>query len=118
MAITCNYEKKAGEAIFLNKETKELETVAIYPGNCMMVCIKEVTDEETGEIHRYLYDFLADVPHAKNVFGLTKGYNNLWDNDRTKLLKLTLNPTVYQYTKELLPLLIKAFDRLTIEIEQ
>ena len=73
--------------------------------------------EEDG-IEKYsMHNFFADKEHAKNMLGLSKGYtDNAMNWDKYYIKKIRLNKAKYRYTKDLVDMLIKAFDNIEIEI--
>lgn len=77
--------------------------------------------EEDGKDMWSMHNFLIDKNHAKNCFGLSKGYTkNLFNIDeyfdKYQLRKIEVDGDKYSYTKELVDMLLEAFDNIEIKI--
>lgn len=117
MALYWDWKEKVGEATFEQKG-KEY-TISLYKGNAFLIFINEYkeTDSEGVEHNMYnLYSFFCDEAHAKRCLGLTKGTDNMFNDEYCRLTKIRLNKARYTCTNKLVSMLIKAFDNLDIEI--
>lgn len=131
MALHWDFKKKVGEADFVTKwenENGEKETlrrtINLYEGNAYLIFINEYTDERTGEDMYALHSFFVDKDHAKNMLGLNpkNGYaDNLLKTKREFMTRIILDKTKFSSAKklrELVGLLVDAFDELDIRIAQ
>ena len=112
MSLRWNFDEKVGEAVVRQGEHEF--TLNLYEGNAFLIFLSEYKDEE-GQNMYSLWSFFADEQHAKNCFGLSKGYESIFD-DCNKLVKVRINKKRYRYTKKLVDMLAKAFDEIDIEI--
>lgn len=119
MALTWQWKDKCGEAIVQqtwNNETKDF-TVNLYEGNAYLIFINEW--EEKGENLYSLYTFFADKEHMRNCLGLNKKMHygeNIFDGGGQKLTKISLNKKKCHNYKDIVTLLVQAFDNIEIEI--
>ena len=115
MALRWDFKERCGEAVFM-QDGKEYTTY-LYQGNALLIFLNEWTTEE-GENMYSLYSFFADKEHMKNCLGLNKKYSteNMFDDERCKLKKIKLNKKHTRYIKDIVDILIKAFDKIEIEI--
>lgn len=115
MALNWNWNEKCGEAVFEQNfnGTKEF-TVSLYQGNAFLIFIYEYKEDDNDMYS--LWTFWADKVHAKRCLGLEKGYENLYNDGRDKLKKIRLNKAKCSNVSEIVRMLVKAFDDLTIEI--
>lgn len=113
MALQWRWEEKVGTIDIFNYD--EVRTYQLYQGNAFLIMLWEY--EEDG-IEKYsMHNFFADKEHAKNMLGLSKGYtDNAMNWDKYYIKKIRLNKAKYRYTKDLVDMLIKAFDNIEIEI--
>lgn len=109
MAVIVNWNEKCGEATFKNEEGKTY-TFDLYVGNCFFVMIHEFINED-GEKERQLDSFFVDEGHMKRCLD-----NGIYNRDYCRLIKIRLNKAKCRYYKEIIALLIQAFDDLEIEI--
>ena len=112
MALVWDWNKKIGEAEIARGE--ERFTVNLYQGNAFLIMLYEYTDNDGKEKYS-MYSFFADEYHAKNCFGLSKGSSNIFHAGE-RIAKVRLNKKKYRYTKELVGMLVRAFDEIQIEI--
>ena len=112
MALNWDWNKKIGTIDIFNYD--EVRTYQLYQGNAFLIMLWEY--EEDGKEMWQMHNFFIDKEHAKNCLGLTKDYDNMFNTEYYKLKKITLNKGKYRYTKDLLDMLIKAFDEISIEI--
>ena len=111
MSLNWSFKEKVGEAV-IRQGDKNFK-LNLYQGNAFLIFLSEW--EEDGKEKYQLYLFFADKVHAKNCLGLVKGYDSIFD-DGNKIVKIRLNKKKYSYTKDLVDMLIKAFDEIQIEI--
>lgn len=114
MALIWQWDKKVGTAT-VRSGNREFE-LNLYQGNAFLIFISEFNED--GEDRYSMYTFFGDKEHAKNCLGLNKkkGFGENIFSDGVELVKVRINKAKYSYTKELIDLLIKAFDRIAIEI--
>ena len=113
MAVNWRWDEKIGTIDIFNYD--KVVTYQLYQGNCFLIMLYEY--EEDGKDMWSMHNFFVDKEHAKNCFGISKGYDdNLFNHDRYKIKKIRLNKGKYRYTKDLVDMLIKAFDDVAIEI--
>lgn len=89
--------------------------VRLYQGNAFLIMLSE---DDERDIYQ-MYSFFMDKDHAKRCLGLDKkGGNttNFFQTEYKRWSKIRLNKAKYRYTKELVTMLVQAFDDLTIEI--
>lgn len=112
MALIWDWDIKIGTAVVAQgKQEFELN---LYQGNAFLIMIHEYQDQD-GVDKYSMYTFFADKEHAKNCLGIGKRTDGIFD-DYYRLLKVRINKKMYSYTKELVDMLIKAFDEIKIEI--
>lgn len=116
MALYWDWKEKVGEVTVIEPRTNEEHTVSLFTGNAFLIFINQY--KEDGKDMYSLYSFFADEAHAKNCFGLTKGYDNIFldRNGQPVIKKVRLNKKKYRYTNKLVSMLTKAFDTIGIEI--
>ena len=113
MGLNWDWKKKVGTITIFNYD-KEVE-YSLYQGNAFLIMIYEY--QEDGKDMYGMHNFFADAQHAKNCFGLSKGYNeNIFNRDDYQIRKIEINDDMYRYTKELVTMLLKAFDNIEIKI--
>jgi hypothetical protein len=112
MALNWDWNKKIGTIDIFNYD--EVRTYQLYQGNAFLIMLWEY--EEDGKEMWQMHNFFIDKEHAKNCLGITKDYNNIFDTERYKIKAIRLNKGKYRYTKDLVDMLIKAFDEISIEI--
>ena len=118
MAITWNWDSKCGEAIIeqtISGETKYF-TKTLYEGNCLLIFLNEWTEDGVDKYS--MYSFWADKEHAKTCLGLKKDkdYDNMFNLPYSKLIKIKLNKKKCRKVKDIVALLVQAFDNIEIEI--
>lgn len=110
MALRWNWDEKCGEleAKAFNPETKKIEPYkyTFYDCNGLAMWLWE-TEEQYG-----LAGFFADEEHAKNCFGISKGYK---ENIHENWIKVRLNVS-YPKMRKLAQIIVKAFDNIKIEL--
>ena len=120
MALIWDWNSKVGEATF-ERMTGASEnspfTIDLYQGNALLIGLYEFVKDG---VERYNMDFFfVDEGHMKRCLGLQKNNDgtkyNIFDADRSRLTKIKIDPTRYDYTKQLVTALSKAFDNITIE---
>ena len=113
MALEWDWKKKVGTMTIF--ECDEEVEVSLYQGNAFLIMIYEY--QEDGEDRWTMHNFLLDKQHAKNCLGLSKGHNeNLFNQDTYQIRKIHIDADKYRYTKELIDMLLKAFDNIEIKI--
>ena len=114
MALNWNWEDKIGTIDIFNVD--EVRTYSLYQGNAFLIMLWEY--EENGKEMWSMHSFFVDKEHAKNMLGLSKGFDtNAMNEERYCIKKIRLNKTKYRYTKDLVDMLLKAdFKDITIEI--
>lgn len=65
-----------------------------------------------------MWSFWVHKDHAKNCLGLTKGNNNIYLEDwhGGKIKEFIFNKKKSMNYKDIIPLLVRAFDNITIKI--
>lgn len=111
MALNWKWDQKVGTMEI--KQGDRTFEMSLYQGNAFLIILHEY--EEDGKQMYSLFSFFADKQHAKNCLGLSKGHENIFDRGNL-ITKVRLNKTKYVYTKELVEMLIRAFDGIQIEI--
>lgn len=120
MALHWKWDEKCGEAVVaMRTETGEKDyTISLYEGNAFLIMLCEWEDH--GEKLWSMWNFFADKEHAKNCLGLNKkgGYtdNVLNQPGRQVLKSIRLNKSKHRRAKDLITMLTRAFDELTIEL--
>lgn len=120
MALLWSWDSKVGEATFERKtgaSDNSPFTISLYQGNALLIGLYEFVEDG---VERYNMDFFfVDEGHMKRCLGLQKNAdgtkNNIFDTDRSQLIKIKIDPTRYDYTTKLVTALAKAFDNITIE---
>lgn len=113
MALKWDWDKKIGTVDIFNYD--EVRTYQLYQGNAFLIMLWEY--EEDGKELWNMHNFFLDKEHAKNCFGLTKDYpDNIFNTKHYQIRKIRINKAKYKYTKDLVDMLIKAFDNISIEI--
>jgi len=113
MALHWNWSDKIGTVTIFNHD-KEVE-YTLYQGNAFLIMLYEYKDKDGEELWQ-MGSFFVDESHAKNCLGLTKGYDNMFNTNYYKMLKIRINKKKYSYTKKLIDMLVKAFDDISIEL--
>lgn len=115
MALNWDWNKKIGEAVIYNYDGDY--TYSLYQGNAFLIILWEYKDENGKDMWQ-MSNFFADKEHAKNCLGLSKDYEgeNIYNTGYYKLKKIRINKAKYKYTKDLVDMLIKAFDEIEIEL--
>lgn len=104
MALHWDFKKKIGMITIKGKEFN------LYEGNAFLIMLHEY--EENGEQWWQMYSFWVDKEHARRCLGLAKGTQNIHEG----IEKIRLNKKVSRNYKDIISLLVKAFDSITIEI--
>ena len=112
MSLNWQWEDKVGTIDIFN--TDKVVTYTLYQGNAFLIMLYEYKEE--GKDMYTMHNFFADKEHAKNCFGLTKGYENMFNTNYYRIKSIRLNKKKYRYTKDLVDMLIKAFDNIKIEL--
>ena len=113
MALNWRWKEKIGTIDIYNYD--KIVTYNLYQGNAFLIMLYEY--EEDGKNMWSMHNFLADKEHAKNCFALSKGYDdNIFNHDTYRIEKIRINKAKYRYAKDLVDMLIKAFDDITIEL--
>lgn len=114
MAIQWHWDEKIGTVDIFNYD--EVKTYSLYQGNAFLIIIYEFTGDD-GKDKYQMHGFFGDKEHAKNCLGLSKGYDdNIYNSEYEQIRKIRINKAKYKYTKDLVDMLIKAFDNISIEI--
>ena len=119
MALRWAWSDKVGTMTLVQKHEGEDDrefSISLYDGNCFLIMLNEWAED--GEHMYSMYNFFADKEHAKNCLGLNKrdGYtSNILNTPYNTVTKFRLSKN-YRYLKDLVPMLVKAFDNITIEI--
>ena len=109
-----SFDKKIGTVDIFNYD--EVRTYQLYQGNAFLIILWEYTDDDGKEKYS-VHGFFADKDHAKNCLGLSKDYTeNTYNTNYEQIRKIRINKAKYKYTKELVDMLVKAFDNIEIEI--
>ena len=118
MALEWKWDRKVGEMEYLYKtvkgEWREGPKISLYEGNAFLIMIY-LKEDGTYD----LWGFMADEYHMKNILGLNKkqGYDkNLYNSDSIRITKFWLNKARYTKLNKLVSALVKAFDKIDIEI--
>ena len=120
MALVWSWDNKIGEATFKQKRGDgdwEEHTCNMYEGNALLILIHEWT-EGTSEKYN-LVGFFADKEHARRCLGLDKRHKdtyNSWCTDYDRLIKVRINKAKSHNYKDIINLLLQAFDNIDIEI--
>lgn len=118
MALTWEWNKKVGEAVFDAESVldpkKEIK-VNLYEGNAYLIFIYEYVDKDTKENMYTLAGFFADKAHMNNCLGLTKGHENIYARNG-RLKRISFNKAKSKNYKEIISALVKAFDDIEIKI--
>lgn len=110
--LNWDWDKKVGTIDIFNYD--EVRTYQLYQGNAFLIMLWEY--EEDGKELWSMHNFFVDKEHAKNCLGLTKGFDNIFNKKLYQIRKIRINKAKYRYTKDLVDMLIKAFDNISIEI--
>ena len=116
MSLNWRWNEKIGEAIIEQHigEEKRLFTKSLYEGNAFLIFLNEW--EEDGKNMYSLYSFFADESHAKNCLGITKGYENMFEEGYDTLKKIRINKKKSRNWKKIVTLFAQAFDNIEIEL--
>lgn len=114
MALTWDFKEKVGEAVIRQGDSKF--TVNLYNGNAYLIFIYEYKDSETNKDMYTLWTFWGDKSHAKNCLGLSKGKTNIYVDDYNDITTIRLDKKKCRNVYEIVGLVSKAFDNITIEI--
>ena len=117
MALNWDWNKRIGTATIFNYN-KEVE-YSLYQGNAFLIMIYEY--EKDGKDMWSIHNFLLNKDQAENCFGLSKGHTeNIFNTDKYydkyQLRKIEIDGGNYSYTRELVYMLLKAFDNIEIKI--
>ena len=86
MAVNWSWKHKMGVITCYNKRTNSKYKVNIYGANCLGALIQEF--KENGKDMYDFWGFWNDEKHLKNCLGLTRGYDNLYQDI---IVKIKLN---------------------------
>lgn len=103
MALRWDWNDKMGECVY-----EDGTTVNLYQGNGLMIAIHEHEDDTYN-----LAWFFVDEAHAKNMLGLTKGYDNCMADAGIKTIRLNTN---YKSVPKIVSLFAKAKMNIMIEL--
>ena len=114
MALYWDWDKKIGTVDIFNYD--EVRTYQLYQGNAFLIMLWEF--EEDGKDKYAMHSFFVDKEHAKRMLGLGKDAEeeNVFNTKYEQMRKIRINKSKYRYTKDLVDMLIKAFDNIEIEI--
>lgn len=119
MAIQWQWKEKVGTAEIFNRD--KVYTYQLYRGNAFLIFLYEY--EEDGKEMYNMHSFFVDERHAKRMLGIDKQDkatygDNCFATTNYRLEKIRINKKIYgeSYTKKLVDMLIKAFDKIEIEI--
>ncbi len=113
MSLNWHWNEKIGTVDIFNHD--KVITYTLYQGNAFLIMLYEY--KEGNEDMWQMHNFLVGKTHAKNCFGLSKGFkDNIFNHDNYKIQKIRINKSKYSYTKDLVDMLTKAFDNITIEL--
>ena len=118
MALNWKWDEKCGEAIMkydLNGEEKEY-VLDLYQGNAYMIFIANY--EENGKQMYNVWGFWVDKDHAKNCLGIGKSKDcyNIYAEEWRKIVGFRLNKSKTKYLTDIVSMIAKAFDDITIEV--
>ena len=113
MALHWDWKEKAGQVTVVDHLGKEY-TANWCEGNGLMIVLNEW--EENGETYWSMGWFFADIEHAKNCLGITKGKKNMWTEDGMKITKLTINRKYSTQWKKLVDVMTKGFPEIDITL--
>ena len=120
MALEWGWNEKVGTMALVQQlpsgEDKEFE-ISLYQGNAFLIMIHEY--EADGKDMYTMYSFFVDKEHMKNCLGLNKknGHgDNFLNEPGNRATKFRINKKKYRYTKDLVAVLVQAFDNIDIEI--
>ena len=118
MALQWDFKRdRCGELIIKQKcedgTWRDFE-IRLYTGNAYLIMLWEDDAAKTYT----LYSFFADKEHAKRCLGLDKKSSdgNIFDKPYERWKKIRLNKAKYPHVKELVGMLVQAFDHIEIEI--
>lgn len=81
MSLYWDWNKKVGKALMVNPDGENY-TLTLYKGNAFLIMLYEYKNKQGTELYN-MYNFFVDKVHAKNCFGMTKGYNNIYEGNNS-----------------------------------
>lgn len=117
MSLNWQWNEKVGKMSVectTGKGEKRVENWTLYNGNALLIMLYEYT-EESKEMWE-MRSFFVDKKHANAMLGLTKGYDNNFNNKYTRLLHLELYKDKCKYMWDIIKAFSKAFDNLDLTI--
>ena len=112
MALTWDWNKRIGTAYFKSDVYGDFE-ISLYQGNAFLIMLNEY--ENDGKDVYDMFGFFVDEPHMKKCLGISKGCENLYDNEIYTLVKVDIDKN-YLYLDKLIKALVKAFDSIDINV--
>ena len=109
MAIRWDFKFPAGKVTM-----EDGNTFNWYVGNALMIVLNEW--EEDGKEYYSLNWFFADLDHAKNCLGISKGYKNMFADTNNGIRKMTMSVERCYEWKKFIPILLKAFPDIEITL--
>lgn len=107
MSLNWQWNDRMGEAIFKGNHVGH--RFPIYQGNAYMICIDSFDE---GELYTMCW-FAADRTHLRNMLGLTKGCQNVFENFGIKRLRLN---TRYKSVPQIVSDLARSHTDIEIEL--
>lgn len=92
------------------------QTFRWFTGNALMIVLNEW--KENNEEYYSLNWFFADIDHAKNCLGISKGYENIFKSTGVGISEITISLEQCYEWKRFIPLLIKAFPDIVITLKK
>ena len=118
MALHWQWKDKCGTATFeATWDNGRLFDVNLYEGNATLIFVNEFIVDGVEKYN--VFSFFADDKHMKNCLGLSKGYENIFDDGNDNVLKkIRFNKKKMSASSlnKLVSAFAKAFDNITIEI--
>lgn len=114
MAVQWQWKEKCGKVTVVDENQKEY-TANWWEGNCLMIILNEWTAENGEEMYSMGW-FFADVEHAKNCLGLSKGHTNMWTDEGQTITELTINLKYCYQWKKIVDVMTKAFPNIKITL--
>ena len=115
MSLNWLWSEKCGEATMHDLRDDKDFTVVLYKGNAYLIMLNEWVED--GQEKYSMYSFWADKDHMKSMLGLDKKNDeNAYNTPYVRMTKIRLNKKKNPYTKQIVEALVKAFDKITIEI--
>ena len=103
MSLNWEWNDKMGDCTYANGAKANL-----YQGNALVIAVCEYEDNTYQ-----LEWFACDENHMKNMLGLTKGYDNVFEGFGIVKIRLDVN---HRNTAKLAQLIVKSNTPITIEM--